>query len=93
MRSGVFNIGRFPRLAFTLIELLVVIAIIGILAAMLFPAVARSKSSDSFAFVFPRAHRPPGTSLVFRRRIPAESKSFAIRSSSPWPRAGCRRPA
>jgi len=33
------------RAAFTLIELLVVIAIIGILAAMLFPAVARSKSS------------------------------------------------
>jgi prepilin-type N-terminal cleavage/methylation domain-containing protein/prepilin-type processing-associated H-X9-DG protein len=36
--------GRYPRRAFTLIELLIVIAIIAILAALLMPALSRSKS-------------------------------------------------
>jgi prepilin-type N-terminal cleavage/methylation domain-containing protein/prepilin-type processing-associated H-X9-DG protein len=43
--EGDFDSAVRRRLAFTLIELLIVIAIIGILSALLLPALARSKSS------------------------------------------------
>jgi prepilin-type N-terminal cleavage/methylation domain-containing protein/prepilin-type processing-associated H-X9-DG protein len=42
--AGKINMPKYRRMGFTLIELLVVIAIIGILAALLFPALSHVKS-------------------------------------------------
>ena len=45
LKSGKASVARWPRAAFSLVEMIVVIGVIGVLMAMLLPALASSRES------------------------------------------------
>ena len=93
-----------PRLAFTLIELLVVIAIIGVLAALLLPAVAASREKSRQAYCKNNLHQislaivmyrddhkgimPPWLSTLYPNYIGSNSMVYLCKSDRSKPDAG-----